>query len=347
MPVASAAAYPQHPNNCNDRTLDWYFSSSSLWTTTKKSQVRAAIKTLDDELSYNGTKLITQQEGGGVGVKVKIKDEPDTSMWGSAECNGNPSFWVNSNYSAASFYYHVGRHEMFHLAGAEHAGKNDSRNGDNPTTMATCISPSTFRTTNSITQDDAAYMNWLHNTLSNRQLHANIGFERGTTYWGKSNGTWSYQTSGGATGPGHVAFFASGSAYSSYIYQTVRLWTGDDNESVRAKINAKKPLSSYTTQARAALYKRTLTEGSTANSCHYPDGLDNLNSISITTGYVLEIRSSMTTLGSTSWTAVTSNWDNPPTNDGYQYQIRAYGKSTTSSGGTGSVRFDNVRGEGT
>lgn len=55
--------------------------------------------------------------------------------------------------------------------------------------MATCIHLSTFSSVNRLTQDDHAYENWLKSTLPNRQLHANVGFEQGTSFWGRTAGT--------------------------------------------------------------------------------------------------------------------------------------------------------------
>ena len=78
------------------------------------------------------------------------------------------SIWVNSNYSDAKFYWRMARHEMLHLAGMEHGGKDDSMNSDNPASMATCINHSTFRTVNNLDQDTAAYENWLHNAAGGR-----------------------------------------------------------------------------------------------------------------------------------------------------------------------------------
>lgn len=345
FPASPAHGYPQETNNCNDRTLHWDFQTNSLWTANgvdRRTWVRAGINTLNDELSYDGTQLIAVAEDGG--VDVQIKDEP-ASNYGSAECAGGASFWVNSNYSTSQFYYRIARHEMFHLAGAEHGGKDDSMNYDNPTTMSTCINYATFRTSNSLSQDDAAYMNWLHNGAGGRQLHANMGFERGTTYWGKYNGTWSLISTGGVSGPRNVAFFASGSWSSSYVYQTVRLWTGDDNQSYRSRAYVRKPVSSYSTIVQTRIYRKTMTE-SGSSSCSYPDGLDNPNNESVPGGYVWLVSSGVVYPGTT-WTDATSSYVNPTNTDGLQIQIRIYGKSTSSSGGTGSVRIDNARGGGT
>ena len=166
--TAAAEAYPQQTNNCNDRTLHWEFQTNTLWTAggvDRRPWARAGIGTINDEKSYDGTTLVTVTEDGG--IDVQIRDEP-VSNYGSSECSGGASIWVNSNYSDAKFYWRMARHEMLHLAGMEHGGKDDSMNSDNPASMATCINHSTFRTVNNLDQDTAAYENWLHNAAGGR-----------------------------------------------------------------------------------------------------------------------------------------------------------------------------------
>jgi len=74
----------------------------------------------------------------------------------------------------------------------------------------------------------------------------------------------------------------------------------------------------------------------------YADGIQNPNSSSVNGSYVLLKGTSMTTL-TTSWKSITSSWENPSNTDGVQMQVSVYGKSTSFSGGNGSVRLDNVR----
>lgn len=340
--AAPANAYPQETNNCNDRTLHWGFSGSG-WTDSKKTWVRDGINQLDNALDYNGNRLISLTEDGGIQVKIR-NDVPLSEGAGSSECTLGASLWVNGQPNTSRFYWKVGRHEMFHLAGAEHAGDQDSMNGDNPPTMVTCIDQSNFRTVNGLSQDDSAYLNWLWSSLDYRQLHANIGFEQGSSYWGVANGSLSISSSGGATGPSYARFTASGDETNSYIYQTVRLWTGDDLNEYRAKINARSPgpAGSYTTYARTGLYRRTLTENGD-NSCDYADGLHNLNGPSVTSSYV-GVSATSTQGVSDTWTSVASGFTALGAQDGYQFQVRAYGV-TYSRFSDKAVYFDNVRGE--
>lgn len=79
----------------------------------------------------------------------------------------------------------------------------------------------------------------------------------------------------------------------------------------------------------------------------YANSLNNPNNETLVGGYVLHAGTPLTTIAGTEWVALTTSFVNPATTDGLQIQIRAYGKSYTSSGGTGSIRFDNVRADGT
>lgn len=343
--VPAADAYMQQIHICSNPTIRWEFRTVPAGSGAKQGWIRAAINTIDDELNYTGAKLVTVSESTPVNTRVDILNEP-ANVYGESQCILGPSMWVNSNYSAASFYYKVGRHEMLHLAGMSHGGRDDSRNGDNPATMSTCISASTFSASNILTQDDAGYMNWLYNSIADRQLHANVGYERGMTYWGVTNGSASFVTTGGATGPGHISFAATGTEWSSYVYQTIRLWTGVTNASYRSRINVRESAAANATSAMARLYRQTLQE-SGDNSCQYANGLSNPNNATLVGGYVLHSGTDMTAVVGTTWASITGAWANPADTDGLQLQIRAYGKGYTSTGGNSTIRFDNVRGEGT
>jgi len=342
---AATRVYPQDPNNCNDANMQWLFQTNSLWTAggvDRRTWVRAAINTLDNALDYDGSKLVTVTELN-TNVDVQIKDKP-MNEYGSSECVVGASFWVNSNYSTSRFYYQVGRHEMMHLAGGEHGGNDDSFNGDDPPTMATCIDDSTFRSTNALAQDDAAYLNWLHSSRDDRQLHANWGWEQGTSFWGRTGGTFDYKTSGGSLGPGYVGWLSPNS--SNYVYQTVAVHTGDDNESYQAVTAAKSSSSDYKTVANPALYRRTISHNGD-NSCSYADGVQNPNDYSVASGWIKVAEKGMTEVG-TSWVGLESAWVNPANADGYEMQIRVYGAATHNvNGDAGYVHLDNTRGDGT
>jgi len=153
-----------------------------------------------------------------------------------------------------------------------------------------------------------------------------------------SNGSITEKSSGGATGPGYVKFFASSTADNSWIFQTARLWNGYHSGKVRAVLNAKAPDTGITSKARATVFHRYMADGVDANGCDYRSGIDNPNEVTYFTGYIIG-SSSMVTLG-TSWTSVASDWIDLGYG-GHEIQVRAY----ANSAGDHSVALDNVRGE--
>jgi len=342
-----AQAYMQDPNGCNDSSITWSFTGSSRWTDDKKTWVRAGINKLNDALDYDGTQLVSVAETGGVDVDIR---DPIDNTYGSSECLLGDSIWVNSNFSTSQFYYKVGRHEMFHLAGAEHGGQYDSWDGIEPTTMSTCMTYTDFLTTNSFVRDDHAYENWLHSSLPDRQLTPNIGFEQGTSFWSESgSATLGTVNSGGATGPGYLTW--NSTSNSNYLYTTSRVITGDDNEEYRGRVNAKSPSGAYTTQVKAALWRRTVNlpqNPQNPNGCSYEDGILNANGEPTSFGaWTLSSESPFTTV-STSWTGVNTSWVNPSAAEAYDFRIRFYGTAPHDLNSTyGLVHVDNVRAEGT
>jgi hypothetical protein len=120
---------------------------------------------------------------------------------------------------------HEARDVPHHGRGA-FGGRYDSFDGNEPTTMSTCLDEDTFAWSNVFEQDGHAYENWLWSDLPERQLHANIGFEQGSRFWGFSGGGFVEEHStGGATGPGYIGWVSPGP--SAYVYQTVRTEVGN------------------------------------------------------------------------------------------------------------------------
>jgi hypothetical protein len=352
-----ALAYPQDPNECNDSSITWYFNTTDWYgKPTARSYARAAIDLWEQPLDYNGTSLITLnglvwgQTGGLSDVEVVLADDWAPSKFGVAECTGSPSMRLNATYlNDASFVWKVARHEMGHLAGFEHGGSKDSWNGDDPPTMSTCIEIDEFLDTNMLSQDDVAYANWSHSDLGSnpRPMQANFGFEQDFSYWGVAGGTVEVVSSGGATGPGHVRYKTNQASY--YLYQTINMATGDDNESYRAVVNYRQQTLGGYGSVTGTLYRKRIDYNGD-NGCSYEDGLHDLNNWTYESGTSWIAMTSTGALDPTvaySWTYAASSLFNPTDSLGYVFQYRIYSHSQDYNFVPQWVYLDNLRSEGT
>jgi hypothetical protein len=156
-----------------------------------------------------------------------------------------------------------------------------------------------------------------------------------------------WKSSGGDVGPGHLIYHTP--AIGHYTGSNVRIHTGNGNESYRAVTSARATVSGggWKTLVQASLYRRTITHDEPDNNCEYADGVDNPNDPSVASGYVLLADSGVQAVG-TSWVTIASSFQNPPTADGYEMDMRVYAHAINqSTGETGWTDLDNIRGEGT
>lgn len=344
QPHTSAHGIINAAHGCSDTTLSWRFDGSN-WTGARENYVKAAFDGIETALDYDGTQLVSLTENESPApdrINVQIVDLGE-DLLGWAQCPGGGQtklqFGLSYVGQGASFFYQVARHEMLHLIGLDHGGQNDSMDGRNPASMATCTGPGNFRDTADLDRDAEVGLNWRYSSLSDRQVSANIGFENGTNEWGGTNGSLASYTGGSFSGDKLILFAAEGDSSDSYVRQTVRIWTGwDTYAEFRPYLRARAHQSGPSTNVRASLYRKGMWDGSNPG-CTYRLGLQNVNDVTLaSTLYILVSQSDLTSVG-TSWTAVSGEWADPPTFDGYELQLRAYGNSA----GDYSVRFDNVR----
>ncbi|MDM7831905.1 hypothetical protein [Cellulomonas edaphi] len=253
-------------DGCDDNTITWGFSNDyEDWTASEKTAFPAAMASLEGARDFDGTQPLALTEVADPGVSdVKVRlVELGGSTIGRASCSLSPYLHIDIGDRSAKVIWQTGRHEMMHLTGAYHGGRNDSKNGDNPATMSSCVSRADFRTDSLLDQDANAYLQYLHSSPGFRQLHANYGFEQGVRYWGSTFGTISYQNAYVAHGEGGARFDPTSTADNSYIYQTIRIWTGTAGDGqYRARMNARGPSGGLVTHAQAGLYRRALFTGS-------------------------------------------------------------------------------------
>lgn len=338
-----AEALVNDGSGCNDSTITWHFDNNPYpWTSEKRTWVRAAINSIETALDYDGSKLVDIVETADSGIAVRLDDAALSSGYGLAVCPlAGAYMWLSRHATTATFQYKVARHEMMHLIGADHSGRGDSFDGaEDPSTMSTCVTASQFNPANVLDRDAETDLNFHHSSLSYSQLTANIGFEDGTSAWGGTNGGLIANSSGGAVGPKHVAFAAEGTSSNSYIRQTVRVWTGDDNDvKIRAVVSARTN-ASVETNARAAVYRIGMFEGDSSNGCPYERGLRDPNDRSLWGSTWVKVTETPLTGVGASWGSLTTPWTRLPyPADGWQLQFRAYGNAADAS----YVRFDNAR----
>ncbi len=262
LPPTPAQGIVNVGHGCDDTSLSWRFDGSN-WTAGRENWVEAAFDGIETALDYDGTQLVnlTKNESPGPDrINVQIADlGEDLLGWAQCPGGGQTKLQFSLDYVSVGkkFFYQVARHEMLHLIGLDHGGENDSIDGRNPASMATCTGPGNFRETADLDRDAEVGLNWRHSSLSNNQVSANIGFENGINEWGGTNGSlasWAGAASAGQSTlssrrqatrqiPGCVRPFGFGPA-------GIHSW--NSGRYLRARAHQSGP----STNVRAALYRK-------------------------------------------------------------------------------------------
>lgn len=358
----SVSALPEEPNECNDSSFNMHFTNDPLWTETKKFSVLEGIVQLNYETDHADQPLVDIEVGDAAGGnEIQIKDRTPSSGYGSSECQFGATIWVNSNFNEREFYWKVGRHEAFHLAGAEHGGRYDSWDGLAPTTMTTKLNfrndanEMQFRPDVNLIRDDRAHLNWLHNNLPYRQIVANFGFNDGGRHYNVLNGAGTVRVfnNGGANSPRHLGIMMNApSGVLPGLMQTTRLWTGDGDESYRLRGNFRGSEPGSQTDLLFFGTYRMVSDGPDPDpdndSDDYEDGIQNPNQPSIVGGWVYpqSWRASAHSNDSI-WRTLSTPFFNPPSSDALDIQLRVQTFSQGSGGAMQNARLDDLRVEGT
>jgi len=337
-----------------------------VWSGARITLLQAGATQLSSELDFSGNQLVDVHRYNaaadpiGDRWQLAIRDlfDPATGDDPFAltfRCGQIIHFDSNSALSDSQMFKRIFQHEALHGLGGLHAGREDSRNNnggdDGIPALATCLNDP--ESTSLLRHDDAAYLNFLHNPILYEQMTANGGLENGTKYWSGKNGSLTHIPTGGELGPGYLSFTASGTATNSYVYQNVLLWHGTlGPRRYRTIYQVSESQSQNVTLTRPKLFARAVLQNPNppVDPCSYVPGVLEPNNPTIVGGFVKLVEGPFTNVFGTNWDARTTAWRKTihkpdlQNADGFEFQIRVYGKAT-SGGSSVPIRFDDMRGE--
>lgn len=337
---------------CFDDSISYHFDSAWNNYPNAKQSVREGIDTWKSPLDHDGNKLVSLVEvPDGFGeVSVEIYDSETSN--GEAECWLGASILIDIDIitdGPTKLMRRVARQEMGHLFGLVHSGKQDSFSGVGPPTMSTCLYAEdvlALPPENGLSGDDVAALNFWHSSINEYSMTANIGFENGLIHWANAgSGSLESQYSGGQTGPRRVRHLTP-AVDSGYVYQTVRVSSGDDYSKFRSRLAYKVGSSGYSGRVRGVLYSREISYPNPWNGCNYEDGLLDLN-YPQDVGLFVEIADTgeMSIGGATTWQNAASAYVSR-LESGRWFQFRVHTFARDSLGTPQWVLLDNHRVEG-
>lgn len=319
------------------------FAFMGTWPSTMKTAARNGILGWNGSLDYDGVALVTWSETtspSNLDARVYWEDLAP-GIRGTADCVGT-IIRIDSSETNSTIVQNVTRHEAGHIVALHHTGYSDSHNGDSPT-MATCLDD-TQAAARIKAQDDVGSLNFSHSIIGNpyheSPFMANFGYEQGFSYWGQNGGTVVYQTSGGATGPGHIAF-TPGDPATNYVYQTMT-YADAPSKSILAVANHKLSATLDSATVTVELWARDINYGTTPDCSlgNWPNG-KNMNQRSVVGSWVRRATLSVSSLAT--WTRTgTGSWSTLADGD-MDVQVRVFADPRTNTGARTSIRLDNVR----
>lgn len=332
-------------SGCHFTNEQWDFVFVGSWPATAKTAARTGILSWNGSLDYDGISLTTWTESttsGSSSVSVDVSYEDlAPGLRGSANC-GDGTVRINSDQTDPAIIEDVARHETGHILAMDHTGFSDSHNGDRPT-LATCLTD-TDAINRIKAQDDVGSLNFSHSILSfpanEHPFMANFGFEQGFSYWGLFGGSVSYQTTAGATGPGHIAFTPANAA-ADYVYQTMT-YSDAPGRQIMAVMNHEVWSLFDQSTVRVELWSRDIDYGTTQD-CDlsvWPNQ-KNMNQRTEPGSWVR--RATATANAAGTWLRTDSpTWATESDGD-QDVQVRVFADPRTLDGQRTAIRLDNVR----
>lgn len=238
-----------------------------------RPQGSAALHEWEAEYTYNGTRIIEMQESFGE-VVIRWQDpshfsSPDTSGH-THPCSGidlniarQPATMPPSSAWLEDFRALL-QHEMGHILELEHTGDEDSFDGGKPI-MSTCMS-FTSGSGREIRQDDWQNLHYQKAYVNGGEtMSANLGFNRGLSYFAATGGNYWYTDSSARTRFKRPNW--------GYFYQTTAVARAS-GEDYGVRVNWARLYSGTYGYVFAQMYARPVTYGDQTTNCVYESGWD-------------------------------------------------------------------------
>ena len=344
--IGSASAFPQNRGVCDyNEDIKWKFDSGHF-SDSERDLVRDGV---DDWLTpkrYTGAQVVTGIEEIWNG-QVILKEVANLDGWGATDCNAPARFIKLSANLATEQYRDIAAHEMGHHLEMWHTGKNDHFGGQ-LSYEAICQYHSNGNPVDQqLSQDDYGHVGHHWDGLSAKSIHANVGFEHGTTWWWKSEVD-DFYTSSYSPMHGSLALRWRPKVAQGYVYQTMN-FANSAGEEIDARTNYKKISSSTTTgRMKMQILVQRVDYGFISSGCEYKQFQGNdyrdQNSRSIVYAFTV-VRTQNLPNPSTSWQVATetSEYLIGYTYEGADVRVRVWSNLKYSDGSFALVSIDTLR----
>lgn len=230
------------------------------------------------------------------------------------------------------------QHELGHVLEMEHTGDDDTFDGRTPI-MSTCTSSFETGSVRTISQDDTQNLQHQTSALNPQTMTANLGFNRGTSYFAKSGSTqWFVDSSTRLQ-------WRPNTNPSGYFYQTTaaaRALVETSNQKYSARINWARINWGSPGTIYVRLYARPVTYADTTTNCSYESGWD-MNSNRSPGPWYYKAGASAFTSGAPTSMALLDTLPATMTSQFVDMQIRVTHNVEWYSPVSQYIAFDNVR----